>query len=52
VVSPKRKEQDVAVTFRVSEQLRDQAVARAEERRDNLSEILRDALRRYVEGNR
>jgi hypothetical protein len=50
-VSPKRKEQTAAVTFRVPAELRDQAMARAEERNDNLSELLRDFLRRYVGGD-
>lgn len=50
-MSPKKKAQTAAITFRVPLELRDQAMSAAVQRDDNLSEILRDALRRYVKEN-
>lgn len=39
---------EVNISFRVSRELRDAAVAKAEERQENVSDVLREALERYV----
>lgn len=49
-MSPKRKEQTSTVTFRIPAQLHAAAMARAEERGDNVSQLLREFVQRYVEG--
>lgn len=39
---------EVNISFRVSRKLRDAAQAKAEERQENVSDVLREALERYV----
>lgn len=39
---------EVNISFRVSRALRDAASAKAEERQENVSDVLRAALERYV----
>lgn len=39
---------EVNISFRVSKELRDAATAKAEERQENVSDVLREALQRYV----
>lgn len=43
---------EVNISFRVSKELRDAATAKAEERQENVSDVLREALERYVRGKR
>lgn len=43
---------EVNISFRVSRTLRDAAVAKAEERQENVSDVLREALERYVRSKR
>lgn len=42
------KKHEVGISFRVSKALRDEAKAKAKERGDRLSDVLREALERYV----
>lgn len=44
------KPKTVSMTIRLPAELRDQVNARAAERGDLVSQVVRDALRRYVEG--
>lgn len=39
---------EVNISFRVSRTLRDAAQAQAQERQENVSDVLREALERYV----
>lgn len=39
---------DVNISFRVRRELRDAAQAKADEREENVSDVLREALERYV----
>lgn len=39
---------EVNISFRVSRALREAAQKKAEERQENVSDVLRDALERYV----
>ena len=39
---------EVNISFRVKRELRDAAAAKAAERQENVSDVLREALERYV----
>lgn len=43
---------EVNISFRVSKELRDAAAAKADERQENVSDVLREALERYVRSKR
>jgi hypothetical protein len=43
---------EVNISFRVPRALRDAATAKAEERQENVSDVLRAALERYVRSKR
>lgn len=43
---------EVNISFRVPRTLRDAARAKAEERQENVSDVLREALERYVRSKR